>query len=70
VNKRLRMEGFLVFDHAPRYAEARARLREWAESGRLHPLEDVFEGLDQAPRAFVDLLAGGNVGKRLVRVAD
>lgn len=70
VNKRLRMEGFLVFDHAARYPEARARLREWVDAGRLLPLEDVFDGLEQAPAAFVDLLAGGNLGKRVVKVAD
>ena len=70
VNKRLRMEGFLVFDYEKRYAEARAELSGWLESGELIALEDVFEGLEAAPRALVDLLAGGNVGKRVVRVAD
>ena len=70
VNKRLRMEGFLVFDHLDRYAEARADLKGWMASGRLTPWVDEFRGLESAPRAFVDLLAGGNVGKRIVRVAD
>ena len=70
VNKRVRMEGFLVFDYADRYAEARNRLRDWVQSGRLEPWVDEFQRLEQAPRAFVDLLAGGNVGTRIVRVAD
>ncbi len=70
VNKRVRMEGFLVFDYARRYREAQAKLKSWVEAGQLKPLQDEFHGLDQAPQAFADLLAGGNVGTRIVRVAE
>jgi hypothetical protein len=70
VNNRVRMEGFLVFDYAPRYDEGRARMRAWLESGRLRSVHDEVSGLDNAPRAFVDLLAGGNVGTRIIRVAE
>jgi NADPH-dependent curcumin reductase CurA len=70
VNKRLTMQGFLVFDHAARYGEARARLRALLDAGALTAWQDEFEGLESAPRAFVDLLAGGNAGKRIVRVAQ
>jgi NADPH-dependent curcumin reductase CurA len=69
VSRRLRMEGFVVLDYADRRAEAVARLAAWVESGELVVLEEIVDGLDAAPAAFVDLLAGGNVGKRLVRVA-
>jgi NADPH-dependent curcumin reductase CurA len=68
VTKRLRMEGFLVFDYAKRYAEGLARLAEWVRDGSLIELLDVVEGLDNAPRALMGLLAGENVGKRIVRV--
>ena len=70
INFRVRMEGFLVFDYAKRYPEAWNRMREWVEAGKLVPKQDVFEGLEKAPEAFVDLLAGGNVGTRIVRVAS
>ncbi len=70
INFRVRMEGFLVFDYAKRYPEAWTRMREWVEAGELVPKQDVFEGLENAPEAFVDLLAGGNVGTRIVRVAS
>ncbi len=70
INFRVRMEGFLVFDYAKRYPEAWTRMREWVEAGELVPRQDVFEGLEKAPEAFVDLLAGGNVGTRIVRVAS
>jgi NADPH-dependent curcumin reductase CurA len=70
VNNRVRMEGFLVFDYADRYDEARAAMRSWLDSGQLAARQDEFKGLESAPRAFVDLLAGGNIGTRIVRVSD
>ena len=69
VNNRVRMEGFLVFDYADRYAEARSQMRTWIDAGELIALADEFTGLEEAPRAFVDLLAGGNIGTRIVRIA-
>jgi NADPH-dependent curcumin reductase CurA len=70
INSRVRMEGFLVFDYADRYAEGRGQLRAWLEAGELTSMHDEVTGLERAPQAFVDLLAGGNVGTRIVRVAD
>lgn len=70
VNKRVRMEGFLVFDYRDRYAEARQALSGWMDDGSLTVWVDEVQGLENAPAAFVDLLAGGNVGTRIVRVAD
>ncbi|MEZ5233233.1 MAG: NADP-dependent oxidoreductase [Acidimicrobiales bacterium] len=70
VNNRVRMEGFLVFDHADRYDEARARMRAWHDAGMVESIHDEVVGLEQAPAAFVDLLAGGNIGTRIVRIAD
>jgi NADPH-dependent curcumin reductase CurA len=69
VTKRLRMEGFIVMDLFEHRSAALRQLRTWVDGGDLVVLEDVYEGLDSAPAALVDLLAGGNVGKRLVRVA-
>ena len=70
VNNRVRMEGFLVFDYADRFAEARSELRGWVASGALVPRVTEFEGLESAPRAFVELLGGGTVGTTIVRVGD
>ena len=70
VNKRIRMEGFLVFDFAASYGEARDQMKIWIIDGQLNPLNDEFDGLEKAPAAFVDMLAGGNVGTRMIRVAD
>jgi NADPH-dependent curcumin reductase CurA len=68
VTKRLRMEGLLVFDFAARYAEALTRLAAWLRDGDLVELHEVLDGLDNAPRALIGLLAGENVGKRIVRI--
>lgn len=67
VNNRVRMEGFLVFDFAPRYDEARAQMTSWMREGRLRALTTEYQGLEQAPQAFVDLLAGATTGTTIVR---
>jgi NADPH-dependent curcumin reductase CurA len=45
-------------------------MRTWLDAGSIQSLHDEVAGLERAPEAFVDLLAGGNVGTRIVRVAD
>src|SRR6266567_4404543 len=67
---RARMEGFLVFDYAHRYDEAALRLLRWVTNGDLRWREDVMEGLENAPRAFIGMLNGENRGKALVKVAE
>jgi NADPH-dependent curcumin reductase CurA len=66
---RARMEGFLVNDYAHRFAEAAPRLARWVADGKLRYTEDVTEGLENAPRAFIRMLNGENRGKTLVRIA-
>jgi NADPH-dependent curcumin reductase CurA len=64
------MEGFLVTDFAHRFGEAAQRLAAWVTAGELRWREDVTEGLENAPQAFIGLLNGANRGKALVKVAD
>ena len=68
VMKRLRMEGFIVMDFADRDAEATEAIGRWLAEGRLKVVEDVIEGLENAPAALIGLLKGENRGKRMVRV--
>lgn len=68
VNNRVRMQGFLVFDYADRYAEARAAISSWIERGLLTPRVTTYEGLEAAPGAFIDLLGGDTVGTTVVTV--
>ncbi len=66
---RARMQGFLVSDYAPRFGEALPRLVRWLAEGRIAHTEDVVEGIENAPAAFLGMLRGENRGKQLVRVA-
>lgn len=68
VNNRVRMQGFLIFDYAARYAEARRVLSSMVADGTLRPKVTEFHGLQEAPRAFVELLAGGTVGTTIVTI--
>ena len=69
VVKRLRMEGFIVMDFAAQDETALAALKGWVDEGKIAVVEDVIEGLENAPAALVGLLRGDNRGKRMVRVA-
>lgn len=68
VVKRLLMQGFIVMDFAGEWMQAGMELAGWVKSGEIKVLQDVLEGLDSAPKALIGLLAGDNVGKRLVRI--
>jgi hypothetical protein len=67
---RARMEGFVVFDYAPRYALAVAELAGYLKDGRLRSREDVVDGgIAAFPRTLNKLFAGENFGKLVLRVA-
>ena len=65
---RARMEGFLVSDYVHRFGEALERLGRLLADGRLTYREDVTEGLEKAPAAFIGMLNGRNRGKALVKL--
>ena len=70
ITNQARMEGFLVFQFAHRYEEGRERIAGWLREGRIRYREDVVEGLQNAPRAFIGMMRGENFGKLLVRVSE
>ena len=65
---RARMEGFLVSDYVHRFGEGLERLGRLLADGRLTYREDVTEGLENAPGAFIGMLNGKNRGKTLVKL--
>jgi NADPH:quinone reductase len=65
---RARMEGFLVSDYVHRFGEGLERLGRWLADGRITYREEVTEGLENAPRAFIGMLNGENRGKTLIRL--
>ena len=69
VTKRLTLQGFVVMDFYAKRDAALAELKAWVDEGKLVVREDVLEGLEALPGALVGLLAGENIGKRMVRIA-
>jgi NADPH-dependent curcumin reductase CurA len=69
VRRRLRIQGFIVSDQWRRLGEYRAMAAPLLRAGRLKYREDLVDGLDNAPAAFIGLLQGRNFGKLLVRLA-
>jgi NADPH-dependent curcumin reductase CurA len=68
--KRLSLRGFIIFegfDH--RRAEFLDSMSGWLREGKIKYREDIVEGLENAPGAFLGLLAGRNFGKLVVRVS-
>lgn len=66
--KRARMEGFVVLDYTARRNEADKRLGRWLKTGQLKASIDIKDGLENAPAAFIALLAGNTRGKAAVRL--
>ncbi len=70
ITKQARIEGFLVFNFEQDHAVARARLATWIRDGSLKYREDIVDGFEQAPKAFIGLMNGANFGKLLVKMSD
>ncbi|MCZ6792543.1 MAG: NADP-dependent oxidoreductase [Planctomycetota bacterium] len=68
--KRATVRGFLVFDFADRFPEALGRLTDWVRSGRIKYRERFTDGIESAPRAFLEMMRGANTGKQLVKVSE
>jgi NADPH-dependent curcumin reductase CurA len=68
VTKRLRMQGFIVFDHFDRWGAFLAEVAPLVADGTIGYRETVVDGIERAPEAFLALFTGENVGKMLVRV--
>jgi NADPH-dependent curcumin reductase CurA len=67
VNRAL-IQGMLVFDHTHRLPDFLRDMAQWLREGRVKYREDVVEGLENTPRAFIGLFRGENIGKRIVKV--
>ncbi|MDI9336784.1 MAG: zinc-binding dehydrogenase, partial [Gammaproteobacteria bacterium] len=65
---RLTIEGFIVSEHMEIWPEALQELGQLVGTGTFKPRESVVQGLENAPQAFLNLLAGKNFGKQLVKL--
>ncbi len=65
---RARIEGLIVFDWWHRRDEAFAKLAQWYRDGHIQYREDVLDGFERVPEAFVRMMTGAKQGKQLVRL--
>ncbi len=64
------MTGFSVRDNMDMFDEFVIRMAALMKAGDVVYTEDIVDGIDNAPAAFIGMMKGENIGKRLVRVAD
>ncbi len=71
LRKRIRLQGYIIMDHyADGFAPFYRDMSAWVAAGKVKLREDIVDGLENAPDAFIGLLEGRNFGKLVVRVAD
>ena len=71
LRKRIKMQGFIIYDdYGSRYPEFVKQMTSWLKQDKIKFLEDITDGLENAPEAFVGLLKGKNFGKSIVRISQ
>ena len=68
IMKKLRMEGFIVFEHWAHYPEFAKTMGQWLATGAVKAEQTIYEGLASAPDAFIGLFEGKNRGKMVVKL--
>jgi NADPH-dependent curcumin reductase CurA len=68
LQKRLKVQGFLVLDFIPKYPLAIPELVNWYKEGKIKARTFISNGFDKLPTAFLGLLHGENIGKSLVKL--
>jgi hypothetical protein len=68
ITKRLTLRGFIAFDHSELEPRFQAEMAGLIASKQIRWTETVYDGLDNAPAAFLGLFSGANTGKMLVRL--
>jgi NADPH-dependent curcumin reductase CurA len=69
VQRRLRLQGFIILDHFDELPQFSRDMREWLATHRMKWQETVETGIENAPAALMKLFTGGNLGKMLVKLA-
>lgn len=69
LRKRIKVQGFIIFDDFGHlYPDFAKEMGGWVESGQMKYREEIVDGLENAPEAFIGLLKGENFGKRVIRL--
>jgi len=69
-SKQLTLQGFIIREHLPKLPQFYADMAKWIAEGKIKWKETIVEGLENAPRAFIGLFKGENIGKMIVKVGD
>lgn len=70
IKKSARMEGFVVFDFSDEFDVAKKQIGEWYNDGKIKYKENLIEGFENIPSAFIGLFSGDNIGKQMVKVGE
>ncbi|MBE0406165.1 NADP-dependent oxidoreductase [Psychrobacter sp. AOP22-C1-22] len=70
IKKSARMEGFVVYDFADEFDAAKKQIAEWYNAGQLKYKENLIEGFENIPSAFIGLFTGENIGKQMIKTGD
>ncbi|XP_064474330.1 prostaglandin reductase 2-like [Ornithodoros turicata] len=68
--KNIKRDGFIVIEHENKFEAAMLQIRTWVKDGKLIPKCTIAEGIESAPKAFINMMSGGNIGKQLVRFSS
>ncbi|RLL47138.1 NADP-dependent oxidoreductase [Oceanobacillus piezotolerans] len=70
LNRSALMKAYIVSDYYERFNEGYEQLGKWVKEGKLTYRENIIDGLENAPQAFIGLFHGENIGKQLVKVCE
>jgi NADPH-dependent curcumin reductase CurA len=70
VGKRLTLRGFTPSDHPERCRKFYTDMGDWISEGRIKWKETIVDGIENAPKAFMGLFTGQNIGKMVIKVGD
>lgn len=70
LSRSLLIRGFIQREFLDQRPAFYSEMAAWIASGQVRYREDVVDGLEAAPEAFIGLLEGRNFGKLVVRVAQ
>jgi NADPH-dependent curcumin reductase CurA len=69
LRKKIKVQGFIIFDtFGHLFPDFAREMNGWIKGGKITYREEIIDGLENAPQAFIGLLRGDNFGKRVIRV--
>ncbi len=70
LRRSLQVRGFIQNEFTSHFDEFLSEIGPRVASGEIKYREDIVDGLENAPEAFIGMLTGGNFGKLIIKIAD